>query len=306
MSKTDETIDYDAIEAMYTKKPLLRRFKVKGLKKFAALILILGCVGGVGWLSVTVVPVGHSGVLLTLGRVHDNVLNEGFHFIIPGVQQVIPMDNRIQILEVATQAFSIDIQTVSARLAVNYKINGTNSAEIFRTIGHDFERLIIEPAVHEVLKNISAQYTAEELISLRAQVSDEIMVTLNDEMQKRGITVTALNIIDFDFKDDFLRAVEEKQIAEQRQQQADIENVTMLLRAIADAEAMTILAEAQAEALRLTAEGIAESYRLQNQYVTDMNLILEWIAAWDGAVPLIQSADGGMMLDVNSLFRNTP
>jgi len=294
--------DYDALEAKYAKKPLARNLKIKSFKKIAAVVILLSCLIGIGFLSIENVPVGHSGVLLTLGRVHENTLGEGFHFIIPFVQRIVHMDNRIQKLEVYTQAFSIDIQTVSSRLAVNYQINAADSAEIFRTIGFNFERLIIEPAVHEVLKNVSAQYTAEELISLRARVSDEILAALNEEMQKHGIAVIALNIIDFDFTDDFIRAVEEKQIAEQRQQQADIENVTMILRAAADAEAITILAEAHAEALRITASGISESYRLQNQYVTDMNLILEWIAAWDGVMPLIQGADGGMMLDINALL----
>jgi len=257
-----------------------------------------------GALSITSVPVGHTGILLTFGRVQEGALNEGLHFIIPFAQQVVAMDNRVQKLEVYTQAFSSDIQTVSARLAVNYQINREDTFEIYRSIGLDFERLIIEPAVHEVLKNISAQYTAEELISLRARVSDEIMATLNEEMQKSGITVTALNIIDFDFTDDFIRAVEEKQIAEQRQQQADIDNITMILRSAAEAQSIEILARAEADALRITAEALAESYRLQNYYLTELNVLLEWISQWDGVVPLVQSGDGGFILDIGGLMRD--
>ena len=257
-----------------------------------------------GALSITSVPVGHTGILLTFGRVQEGALTEGLHFVIPFAQQVVAMDNRVQKLEVYTQAFSSDIQTVSARLAVNYQINREHTFEIYRSIGLNFERIIIEPAVHEVLKNISAQYTAEELISMRARVSDEIMATLNEEVQRSGITVTALNIIDFDFTDDFIRAVEEKQIAEQRQQQADIDNLTMVLRSAAEAQSMEILARAEAEALRILAEGIAESYRLQNQYLTELNVTLELISQWDGVLPLVQSGEGGFILDVGGLTRD--
>jgi len=282
-----------------------RKAKVAGYKLPVVIGTMVILIFLFGAMSLTSIPVGHTGILLTFGRVQEGALSEGLHFIIPFAQQVVAMDNRVQILEVYTQAFSRDIQTVSARLAVNYQIRREYTFEIYRSIGLNFESVIIEPAVHEVLKNISAQYTAEELISLRARVSDEIMATLNEEMQKSGITVTALNIIDFDFTDDFIRAVEEKQIAEQRQQQADIDNVTMVLRSAAEAESITILAQAQAEALRIIAEGVAESYRLQNEYLTELNVLLEWIGQWDGAVPLVQSGgdSGGFILDVSGLIR---
>ena len=279
--------------------------KTRKFKLFIILIILVSLISVIVALSITNVPVGHTGILLTFGRVQEGALSEGLHFIIPFVQEVVAMDNRVQKLEVYTQAFSIDIQTVSARLAVNYQINREDTFEIYRSIGLNFERIIIEPAVHEVLKNISAQYTAEELISLRTSVSDEIMATLNKEMQRSGITVTALNIIDFSFTDDFIRAVEEKQIAEQRQQQADIDNITMILRSAAEAQSMEIIAHAEAEVLRIMAESIAESYRLQNEYLTELNVVLEWISQWDGILPIVQSGDGGgMILDISGLTRD--
>jgi regulator of protease activity HflC (stomatin/prohibitin superfamily) len=241
-------------------------------------------------MAVTTVPVGHTGILLTFGRVQENALNEGLHLRIPFVQQIVYMDNRVQLLEVETQAFSIDIQTVSARIAVNYQLKRDYTFEVYRSVGVAFERKVIEPAVHEVLKSVSAQYTAEELISMRALVSNEIMISLNEEMLKSGITVTAMNIIDFDFTEDFIKAVEDKQIAEQRQRQAEIDNITMVARASAEAESLVI-----------AAEGISESYRLQNMYLTELIIMLEWVNKWNGELPMVQSGNG-MFLDVGDLM----
>lgn len=254
-------------------------------------------------LSVSVVPVGHTGILLTMGKVQDIPVDEGVNFKIPFVQKIVTMDNRIQKMEISTEAFSKDIQTVTATLAVNYKVSKAQTFSLYKNVGMNFENVLVIPATHEALKSVSAHYTAEELISARQKVSDEIMDVLNLQTNANGIEITAFNIIDFDFSEEYIKAVEDKQVAEQRKKQADIENQTSIEKAKAEAERVKIESQGAADALKIAAEGKAQSYRLQNAAITENNIKMEWIDKWDGRLPQIQTGDSGMMIDVSSILQ---
>ena len=73
--------------------------------------------------SFVVVEAGHTGVVVTLGAVNEGVLQEGMHLKAPFVQDVVKIDNRIQKLEVKTEAFSKDLQSVDTVLAINYRVD---------------------------------------------------------------------------------------------------------------------------------------------------------------------------------------
>ena len=182
-----------------------------------ALMLIVVLLGS----SIDTVPVGSTGILLTLGRVEEGkALSEGMHLKIPFIQKIVSMDNRVKKLELSTEAFSKDIQTVTATLAVNYRMKPEKSFEIYKNHGTAFEENIIVPATHEVLKSVCAQYTAEELISKRAESSDMMRDDLAAKLGEMGIDVRDFNIIDFDFSNEFIDAVESKQVAEQLKKKA--------------------------------------------------------------------------------------
>ena len=274
--------------------------------------------------SLAIVPVGSTGIMLTLGRVEEGkALSEGMHLKIPFIQKIVSMDNRVKKLELSTEAFSKDIQTVSATLAVNYRMIPEKSFEIYRKHGTQFENNIIVPATHEVLKSVCAQYTAEELISKRAESSDMMRDELAAKLGELGIEISDFNIIDFDFSAEFIEAVESKQVAEQLKKKAATENETAIaqaerekqvsikqseaeaervrIQAEAKAQSMLIAAEAEANAVKLAAD--AEAYRMENEgkYVTD-ELIDKIIAEnWDGKLPMV-SGSGNNILDVSSLI----
>ena len=274
--------------------------------------------------SLAIVPVGSTGIMLTLGRVEEGkALSEGMHLKIPFIQKIVSMDNRVKKLELSTEAFSKDIQTVSATLAVNYRMIPEKSFEIYRQHGTQFENNIIVPATHEVLKSVCAQYTAEELISKRAESSDMMRDELAAKLGELGIEINDFNIIDFDFSAEFIEAVESKQVAEQLRKKAATENETAIaqaerekqvsikqseaeaervrIQAEAKAQSMLIAAEAEANAVKLAAD--AEAYRMENEgkYITD-ELIDKIIAEnWDGKLPVV-SGSSASILDVSSLI----
>lgn len=253
------------------------------------------------------VPVGSTGILLTLGKVQDGVtLSEGLHMHIPFIQEIVSLDNRVQKLELNTEAFSKDIQTVSAKLAVNYRLRPESSFSVYKSYGTAFEQNIIVPATHEALKSVSAQYTAEELISKRAESSDKMRDELDAKLTGMGITVTDFNIIDFDFSDDFINAVEAKQVAEQVRKKAATENETAIAQAErekqvaikqaeAAAEKVRIEAEAKANAVKLAAE--AEAFRLEsiNKNLTDQTIQNTLAERWDGKLPTVMGGSGTIM-----------
>lgn len=196
----------------------------------------------------TVVDAGHTGVVVTLGKVNEGVLQEGLHLKAPFVQKIVKIDNRIVKLEVDTEAFSKDLQTVETTLAINYRVDTSKSYSIYKNIGAQYENVLVVPAVNEVLKAITAQYTAEESVTNRSLISDGLIVGLNDKLNNIGLYVTDVNIINFDFSDAFITAIEEKQVAQQQLLKAETEKQTAITNAEAEAETTRIKAEAEAEA----------------------------------------------------------
>ncbi len=288
---------------------MLKSIAKHGFIAVAVIVLLLALAAN----SFTRVPVGSTGIMVTFGRVQDgSTLSEGLHFHMPFVQEIVSLDNRVQKLELNTEAFSKDIQTVSAKLAVNYRLRPEMSFFVYKTHGMAFEQNIIVPATHEVLKSVSAQYTAEELISKRAESSDKMRDELDAKLTDMGITVTDFNIIDFDFSADFINAVEAKQVAEQVKKKAATENETAIAQAErekqvaikqaeADAEKVRIEAEAKANAVKLAAE--AEAYRLQsiNENLTEYTIRNTIAENWDGRLPSVMGGAAGI-LDFSDLL----
>ena len=273
------------------------------------------------------VPVGSTGIMLTMGKVEDTALSEGMHFKIPFVQRIVSMDNRVKKLELSTQAFSKDIQTVSATLAVNYRLQTEKTFAIYKTAGTAYEDNLIVPATHEVLKSVCAQYTAEELISKRAESSDKMRDELDAKLSQIGISITDFNIIDFDFSDEFISAVESKQVAEQLKKKAATENETAIAQAErekqvsikqseAEAERVRIAAEAQAQSTLIAAQAEAdavklaadaEAYRLEQvgKKLTDKTILNTIAENWNGELPGVVGTGAAGILDLNDMVKGS-
>lgn len=252
-----------------TKK--IRRIVIWSLVALVVVVTVLNCF--------TIVQAGHTGVVVTLGKVNDRVLQEGLHFKIPYVQDVVKIDNRITKLEVVTEAFSKDLQTVSTTIAINYRVDTSKSYSIYKNIGPDYETVLVVPAVNEVLKATTALYTAEESVTNRVLVSDGLIEGLNDKLNDIGLYVTDVNIINFDFSDAYITAIEEKQVAQQQLLKAETEKQTAITNA-----------EAAAEALKIQAEAEAEANRILSQSVTPELIEYNKIEKWDGQLPQVSGA----------------
>ena len=266
-------------------------------------ILVISIVFG----SFVVIPAGHTGVVVTLGKVSDTVLQEGMHFKIPFAQEIVQIDNRIVKLEVSTEAFSKDLQTVSTVLAVNYRIAKNMSYSIYKEVGAAFEEVLVSPAVNEALKAVVAKYTASDLVASRSEVSLQLDTELTEKLNTRGIYIEDLNIIDWDFSPEYIAAVEAKQVAEQtliktqteQEQQiviAEAEAEKKVIAANAEAESSLIEAEAEAKRIKLEAEAQAEANRILAESVTDPLIDYQTIEKWDGQLPQVTMGESGSPL----------
>ena len=202
------------------------------------------------------------------------------------------IDNRITKLEVSTEAFSKDLQTVQTTIAINYRVDTSKSFSIYKNIGRDYESILVVPAVNEVLKAIAAEYTAEESVTNRSLISEGLIVGLNEKLNDIGLYVTDVNIINFDFSDAYIIAIEEKQVAQQQLLKAETEKQTKITNAEAEAEALKIRAEAEAEANRILAESITDTLVEYNK-----------IEKWNGQLPQV-TGGASSILDVSSFLES--
>ena len=258
----------------------------KKIKNLIIAVIIVVAIAVVGFSSFTIIEPGHTGVVVTLGKVDENVLQEGMHFKVPFVQQIVRIDNRIVKLEVDTEAFSKDLQTVSTTIAINYRVDPQKSYSIYKNIGAKYEDVLVTPAVNEVLKAITAQYTAEESVTNRSFISDGLIIGLNEKLNEIGLYVEDVNIINFDFSEAFINAIEEKQVAQQQLLKAETEKQMAITNAEAEAETIRIKAEAEAEANKKLMESLNE------------NIIkLKFYEKWDGKLPEAMGS-GSIITDI--------
>ncbi|MBE3596622.1 MAG: prohibitin family protein [Hydrogenibacillus sp.] len=226
--------------------------------------------------SITTVPAGYKGVLLQFGAVRGS-WEEGLHFRIPLAQRVVLMDVRVQKSETDAAASSKDLQVVKSAVVLNFHIDPARAAEVYQRIGTDYAAKVVNPSVQEVFKAITARYTAEELITLRQKVSEETKTLLAERLMPYGIIVDGYNIVNFDFSEEFNKAVEEKLTAEQKALKAkrDLERIKV------EAEQKIEQAKAEAEALRIQREQITpELLRLR-----EIEVQRAAIDKWDGKLP---------------------
>lgn len=280
----------------------------KMLVSLIVLVLVLSVVFG----SFIVIPAGHTGVVVTFGSVSENVLQEGIHLKIPFAQSVEQIDNRIVKLEVTTEAFSKDLQTISTVLAVNYRISKSMSYSIYKEVGGGFEDVIVIPAVNEVLKAVVAKYTASDLVASRSTVSTELDTQLDEMLNKRGIFVEDFNIIDWDFSPEYIAAVEAKQVAEQnliktrteQQQQtviAQAEAERQVISANAQAQSALIAAEAEVKRIVMEAEAQAEANQKLAASLSEGVIEYQKLLKWDGRLPYV-TGEAAPFVDIGGMI----
>ncbi|MDF2726655.1 MAG: domain, Band 7 family protein [Nitrososphaera sp.] len=253
--------------------------------------------------SVKIVEAGNRGVLLSFGAVDTSVsLNEGIHFVVPFRDNIIPIEVRTQRITENAASASNDLQDVSTQVALNYHVDPATAQILYQQIGFDYASRVIAPAIQESVKQISARFNAENLITNRETVKGEIEANIKARLAPYNIVVEALSITEFQFTEQFRRAVEAKVEAEQRALQAnndlrriEIEAQQAEARAIGEQQANIARAEGVRQAAVLQAQGEAEAIAIVEAQLRENPRYLEWLKTqrWDGVLPLVTSGGEG-------------
>lgn len=270
-----------------------------GKVKLAILgIIALVIIAAISAASVQIVDSGNRGVLLHWSAVDTSVppLQEGLHFVVPFQDKVINMEVRTLKFVKATSGASRDLQTVSTEVTVNYRASPNSVHVLYKEVGLDYESRIIQPAVEEVVKQITAKYNAEELITKRPLVKADIETEITARLNPYNISTDAISITDFQFSPLFSQAIESKVEAEQKALKAEND----LRRIEVEARQQEQQAKGIAAANVAEAEGEAEAIKIINEALAQNPNYLEWlkVQAWDGKLPLVVGEGGTPFIQI--------
>ncbi len=262
--------------------------------------------------SFVVIDAGKVGVVKRLGAVQPASLPEGFHFKLPFVDQIIKVDVRLMNSRSAALSSSKDLQTVRTTVEVQYSINGEMAPFTYQKVGlnRQIQARVIEPAIGESVKAVTAQYTAEELVTKRGTVKLQIQeaiqnyidATLEKKQIKEGIEIANVAITDFNFSDEFNRAIEMKVKAEQEALQAKNEKIKRITQAEASASEQELAADASAYEIAVASKARAAAIKREAKALHNNPELIQLRIAekWDGKLPHFNGSSAIPFLNIDN------
>lgn len=256
-------------------------FTPKQLFSLLGLLLILfGCF--------STIKTGEIGIKTKFGKIVSTTTNEGIVWKSP-LEKIQKINIKVQKYENETslETSTKDMQVVNnINVAVNYKVDGESAIDLFKQVGSQYKEIILEPAIHETIKSVISQYTAEELVTKRSEVALQINEVLNDKLNAYGISSVSVAINNFDFSATYNQAIENKVVAEQEAETA---------------KNQLEKAKVEAETKKVVAQGEADANAILEKSLTNEILIQQYIEKWDGSLPLVSS--DGNIIDISELLK---
>lgn len=277
-----------AKEADYTK------YIVKGV--LAGSLGLLALITACG--SYAIIEGGTVGVVKRLGTIQPEHLSEGIHLKVPFVTSIAVVSTRVTKSDVQASAGTKDLQRVTVSMIVTYSLDPSKIVDIYRRLGSEDAVInnIISPANQETVKAATAKLNAEELLTKRELLKSDVLEDLRQRLAKEGVIVQDVSIAGIDFSDEFDKAIEQKQIAQQAAQQAKYlaekatnEAAAVVEQAKGQATAELEKARGDAAATLERARAQAKAQELLRQTLTKEVLELKAIESWDGKLPQYMS-----------------
>ncbi len=262
-----------------------------------------------------IVDSGHVGVIRTLGAVQPQALPEGFHLKKPFMDKIEQMDIRLTKANAKSAAASKDLQTVQTQVTVQYSITGDVAPMTYQKIGQrdTVAATVVQPAIQESVKAVTAQYTAEQLVTKRAEVKLQIQeaivnfitVTLKEKNVPNALKIANVAITDFEFSDEFNRAIEMKVKAEQEALQARNEKVKRVTQAEAAAAEKQLAADAEAYEIEVASKARADAIAREAKALKDNPQLIQLRLAekWDGTLPKFTGGGAVPFIDVDNALK---
>lgn len=289
----------DDYEARYDYEKEMKKRVIKGVVFSILGLIVLIFIFGAFY----TIDAGERGILLTFGKASESIAQPGLHFKIPFFQSVIKTSVRTQTINfdnkqatgtdseyTSLAAASKDLQDVAIGSVVNYHINEGDVLDIYRKYGGEtnYEKNILEPIIREAVKAVASQYTAEELVTLRQEVSDKIAKNLLDKFSTTSGVFEKYSVVNFEFSKEYATAIEQKAVQAQLLEKSKIELETTKV------QADTRIAQAEGEARAISIQVSAINQQGGENYVQ-----LQMISRWNGQLPY--STGGSSIFDMRNV-----
>lgn len=232
-----------------------------------------------------IVDPGFTAIHLRFGKVLNVNSTPGWYYKMPVADNVLLINTRIRKAEIETTALSRDLQSVSIGMAINYRID--DPLKLYQTVGTDFVTVIVDPFTQESVKAVVAKFTAEDLIQSRHEAKERVITELKTRLEPRFLSLVDFNFTHLDFSPDFIKAVEEKQIAEQSAKTA--RNLTEKVKE--EAVQTRMRADAEAYTLRIKKESVTKEL-IQLKQVENL---IKAIEKWDGVLPRVVNGGNSLL-----------
>lgn len=228
--------------------------------------------------SMIQIEAGQGGVQKLFGKVQNNVLQSGLHFINPLVD-VIHMDIKTQnytmsgihdegakAADDAIRVLTSDGLEVTIDLTVLYKLIPSEAPRIVKETGVDYTDKIVRPLTRTKIRDNAVYYEAVALYSnKRDEFQQRIFKSIEEDFKKRGLFLEQLLVRNITLPPSVKATIEQKINAEQ-----DAQKMQFVL----------LKEKQEAERKRVEAQGIADYQRIINQGLTDKQLQYEQIKAY--------------------------
>lgn len=311
-------------------------FFIKNLKKIIVLGIIFIAVLIVFFNSFVIVSTGETGVLIRFGQVQAEALTEGFHFKIPFADNVRVINNKQTEISYEGQVWAESADQTPVyyeNVVISYQIAPSASVWLYsnvdRNIINDGRTLITPTLVSSAIKNASVTLPTRQVTnrgSIEPLAAKELQASVDEKYGAGNVTIIKLSISNADFEDAYNAVIAERQSAQIKQEQQEIENQTAIARAEAEAEAarltaqgeaaaleireqaeanaLEIRAQAEANAIKIEAEAQAEANKKILESLEEEILISNYIEKWNGELPMLTGSDNGLIIDINSLLED--
>lgn len=250
--------------------------------------LVIGLI--IFFASTAIVPTGHIGVVTLYSKVQEKYLDAGFHIVKPFVEDVHAIDIRTQKYQGTVEGSAKDLQIVNVTMSINYQIKPEKASELYAKVGKNYNDTILNPALQSGLKAAIAKFTAEEMITKRSEVANAITEELNSRLDEYFL-ITAVNLENIGFTDEFNKAVEAKTT---NQQKAEAEKAQLEIIKVQNEQKINT-AEAEAKVRELQSKSVTEKSLEQLRLEIQREMILRW----NGVLPqYVLGENSNMLLDI--------
>jgi len=239
-----------------------------------------------------IIPAGQVGVKVLFGQVEHAPLREGLNVVWNPLYDIVVMDARVHKHTARYDAASKDLQAVHVDMVLNVRLMPDRAPEVYRAIGLNYSSVIIDPAAQEVLKAQTATHNAAEILLKRPAIKNDVQRELTAWLAKYGIELKEAALANIRFDPAYEKAVEAKQIEEQKAEQKRYE----LIQAQRQAEIVTAQAKGKGDAALAEARGVADALRIKGEAeaaynarvassLTSVLIQQQYLAKWDGRLP---------------------